>query len=164
MDCGPICGLVLRRTTSPPPKLELEGRNSNYSVIQHLKQTKCISSSAAQDVFVCFKLTYTKHQRSSTITHYTNLTLTSTSLKILRQLLALEFFYSVTNATISTDIHSRRWTDLVVDYHVYRSMCFICRQVTEVKRLVHNSLSRECRITMKQQAHHLTIAIHNIIK
>jgi len=24
MDYGPICGLVLRRTTSPPPKLELE--------------------------------------------------------------------------------------------------------------------------------------------
>jgi len=24
MDYGPICGLVLRRTTSPPPKLELD--------------------------------------------------------------------------------------------------------------------------------------------
>jgi len=24
MDYGPICGLVLRRTTSPPPKLKLE--------------------------------------------------------------------------------------------------------------------------------------------
>jgi len=30
MDYGPICGLVLRRTTSPPPKLELDSAVSRW--------------------------------------------------------------------------------------------------------------------------------------
>jgi len=34
MDYGPICGLVLRRTTLPPPKLELQHSKS-------INTTKC---------------------------------------------------------------------------------------------------------------------------
>jgi len=45
MDYGPICGLVLRRTTSPPPKLELVVTFLVYNWLCWFGHVQCIQDS-----------------------------------------------------------------------------------------------------------------------
>jgi len=53
MDYGPICGLVLPRTTSPPPKLELDGRKRKLIDIISCSSSRDIWYSSTRQSLAC---------------------------------------------------------------------------------------------------------------
>jgi len=110
MDYGPICGLVLRRSTSPPPKLEsindtINRLRVNYSIInvtnkhsctaERCKFCTCVSAINIISYRKCSKTDYSLLTNSANVAEVNcarNYASLLNSVKVTPKILAVPFF------------------------------------------------------------------------